>query len=247
MELYPAIDLYQGKAVRLKGGDFNQVTVYSEHPEEMALAWKKAGANWIHVVDLEGAKSGRIVHGQCIETIRKSVPGCQIEVGGGVRTLEDIQALKDYGADRVILGTKALDKDFLAQAMKRFASLIAVGLDTRQGKVQLEGWLTESGISLEQALKLLAPYQVPTLIVTDIATDGMLMGPNFSQLESVLTNTLSRVILSGGVSSLEDLRKAALLKFSNFEGVIIGKALYEKRFTLEDAVKIARQDEGVRS
>jgi len=239
MELYPAIDLYQGKAVRLKGGDFNQVTVYSEHPEEMALAWKKAGTQWIHVVDLEGAKSGRIVHGPSIRKIRESVPGCKIEVGGGVRALEDIQALIDFGADRVILGTKALDKDFLAKAMARFAERIAVGLDTRHGKVQLEGWLTESGVSLEQALQLLEPYQVQTLIVTDIATDGMLMGPNFKQLESVLRNTRSRVILSGGVSSLEDLRKAAALKFDHFEGVIIGKALYEKRFALEDAVKIA--------
>lgn len=247
MELYPAIDLYQGKAVRLKGGDFKEVTVYSEHPEEMALAWRKAGANWIHVVDLEGAKSGRIVHGQCIQKIRESAAGCKIEVGGGVRALEDIQELINYGADRVILGTKALDRDFLDKAMKRFSDQIAVGLDTRQGKVQLEGWLIESGISLEQALQLLAPYQVQTLIVTDIATDGMLMGPNFKQLESVLTNTHSRVILSGGVSSLEDLRKAAALKFSNFEGVIIGKALYEKRFTLEDAVKIVHKSKGVKS
>jgi phosphoribosylformimino-5-aminoimidazole carboxamide ribotide isomerase len=247
MELYPAIDLYQGKAVRLKGGDFNQVTVYSEHPEEMALAWKKAGTHWIHVVDLEGAKSGRIVHGQSIQKIRASVPECKIEVGGGVRKLEDIQSLIDFGADRVILGTKALDKDFLELAVKRFNAQIAVGLDTRQGKVQLEGWLTESGVSLEQALQLLEPYQIKTLIVTDIATDGMLMGPNFNQLESVLTKTRSRVILSGGVSSLEDLRRAAMLKFDNFEGVIIGKALYEKRFTLEDAVKIAHKGEGVES
>jgi len=240
MELYPAIDLYQGKAVRLKGGDFNQVTVYSDRPEEMAAAWKAAGANWIHVVDLEGAKSGRIVHGQCIQRIREHVAGCRIEVGGGVRALDDIQALIDFGADRVILGTKALDKDFLGKAMQRFSDRIAVGLDTRQGKVQLEGWLTESGVSLEQALQLLEPYQVPTLIVTDIATDGMLTGPNFQQLESVLRNTHSRVILSGGVSSLEDIRRAAALKFNNFEGVIIGKALYEKCFALEDAVKIAR-------
>lgn len=239
MELYPAIDLYQGKAVRLKGGDFNQVTVYSEHPEEMALAWKNAGARWIHVVDLEGAKCGRIVHGASIEKIRRAVPGCKIEVGGGVRALEDIQALIEFGADRVILGTKALDKDFLGQAVKRFSDRVAVGLDTRQGKVQLEGWLTESGVSLEQALQLLAPYEVRTLIVTDIATDGMLMGPNFKQLENVLRNTRSRVILSGGVSTLDDLRRAAALKFDHFEGVIIGKALYEKRFALEDAVKIA--------
>ena len=131
--------------------------------------------------------------------------------------------------------------------MKRFSTQVAVGLDTRQGKVQLEGWLTESGVTLAQALELLAPYQVETLIVTDIATDGMLMGPNFKQLESVLKNTHSRVILSGGVSSLEDLRRAAALKFNHFEGVIIGKALYEKRFALEDAVKIARGSESVTS
>jgi len=247
MKLYPAIDLYQGKAVRLRGGDFNQVTVYSDQPETIAAAWKKAGASWIHVVDLEGAKSGRIVHGAVIKKIKNAVPECQIEVGGGVRQLKDIETLIECGADRVILGTKALDREFLANASQRFKDRIAVGLDTKQGKVQLEGWLTESGVSLDQALELLAPFHISTLIVTDIATDGMLSGPNFSQIESVLRKTASRVILSGGVSGIEDIRRAAALKFDNFEGVIIGKALYEKKLSLEDAVKIAEQTEGVES
>ncbi len=237
MEIYPAIDLYQGKAVRLRGGSFEAVTVYSEQPEQMALAWKKAGARWIHVVDLEGAKSGRLVHGEMLRTIRSTVD-CKIEFGGGVRTAEDIKALADLGVDRVVLGTRGLDKNFLPEALKKFGARIAVGLDTRQGKVQLEGWLKESGTTLAQALELLEPLAVATLIVTDIETDGMLSGPNFAQLESVLTQTRSRVILSGGISSLEDLRRAAALGQKNFEGVIIGKALYEKRFTLEEALKL---------
>lgn len=246
MELYPAIDLYEGKAVRLKGGSFQEVTVYSDHPPEIARKWHAAGANWIHIVDLEGAKSGKIKHAACVREIRQSVD-CKIEVGGGVRTLEDISLWLETGADRVILGTKALDKGFLDKASRQFGDRIAVGLDARGGKVQLEGWLTESGVSLTDALQLLEPFGIGTLIVTDIATDGMLTGPNFDQLENVLRKTSSRVILSGGVSSLEDLRRAAEIKAANFEGVIIGKALYEKRFALEDAVRVAAEAAGGKS
>ncbi len=240
MELYPAIDLYQGKVVRLRGGNFADVTVYSDKPEKIAQEWKKAGAAWIHVVDLEGAKEGKLVHSEALQKIRAAVD-CKIQFGGGVRKLGDIAALVKLGVERVVLGTKALDQTFLAEALDRFGSRIAVSLDVQAGKVRLEGWMTESNVLLEEAVKVLESMVVRTIIVTDIATDGMLAGPNFKQLENVLTQTRSRVILSGGVGSLEDIRKAAAIQNASFDGVIVGKALYEKKFTLGEALKIVRK------
>ena len=239
MELYPAIDLYQGKVVRLRGGNFAEVTVYSDSPEKIALEWKKAGASWIHVVDLEGARDGKVVHGEALKKIRAAVD-CKIQFGGGARTLADIGALVKLGAERVVLGTKALDRIFLAEAVERYGSRLAVSLDIRDGKVRLEGWMEESNTTLAEAITALQDMVVRTIIVTDIATDGMLSGPNFKQLENVLSGTRSRVILSGGVGSLDDIRKAAAITASNFEGVIIGKALYEKKFKLDESIKIVK-------
>ncbi len=239
MEIYPAIDLYQGKVVRLREGNFSEVTVYSDHPEKMAQEWKKAGAQWIHVVDLEGARDGRLIQGELVRKIRAAVD-CKIQYGGGARTIADIAAVIKLGADRVVLGTKALDRTFLAEALDRFGSRLVVGLDAKDGKVRLEGWMQESNTTIGEAVTALQDMVVRTVIVTDIATDGTLLGPNFKQLENVLTHTRSRVILSGGVSSLDDIRKAAAIKDSHFDGVIIGKALYEKKFHLDEALKIAR-------
>ena len=237
MELYPAIDLYQGKAVRLRGGSFQEVTVYSDHPAAVAQEWQAQGARWIHIVDLEGAKSGRVVHGATLKSIRDSVRS-RIQFGGGLRSLQDIESALSSGADRVVLGTKALDKVFLTGALARFGAKIAVGLDVRGGKVQLEGWLKESSVSLGEALNILKDLDVQMIIVTDISKDGMLAGPNFGQIEGVLKSSRARVILSGGVSSLEDISKAGELPQEHFEGVIIGKALYEKKFTLSEAFRL---------
>ncbi len=239
MELYPAIDLYQGKAVRLRGGNFEDITVYSDHPAGIAQEWQAQGARWIHVVDLEGARGGKVVHAETLKTIRASVQ-CRIQFGGGLRCLQDIEAALSAGADRVILGTKALDKPFLTEALARFGSKLAVGLDVRAGKVQLEGWLKESSVNLGEALNVLKDLDVQMIIVTDITKDGMLAGPNFGQIEGVLKSSRARVILSGGVSSLEDIRKAGDLPQDHFEGVIIGKALYERKFTLAEAFQQIR-------
>lgn len=244
MNLYPAIDIYQGRVVRLQRGDYEKETVYSNHPEEFAKRWQDQGAEWLHIVDLEGAKAGRVVNLESIRKIRQNV-SCRMELGGGVRTLEDIRLLTDHGVDRVILGTRGLDPVFLTSALAGYGERIAVGLDCRSGRVQLEGWLKESALTLTEALGMLREYKISTIIYTDISKDGMLAGPNFEQLEMVLNESRAQIILSGGVSSLEDIQRASEIEKDNFEGVIIGKALYENKFELQEAVNIVSR-KGIR-
>ena len=227
MNLYPAIDLYEGQVVRLTKGDFAQKTVYSDDPASIAQQWEKAGTAWIHIVDLEGAKTGILKNLNSIKAIRNKVK-CRLQFGGGMRSVEAIEQALAAGADRVVVGTKALDPVFFKKILKQFASRIAVGIDVKNDIVQTQGWLASSGLTLTKALEIFNGEGVETLIFTDISKDGMLQGPNFEKLESVLQNSKARVILSGGISSIEDIRKCTRIKAKNFEGTIIGKALYEK-------------------
>lgn len=238
MILYPAIDLYQGKVVRLSRGDFQAETVYSMDPPAQAKTWESEGADWIHVVDLEGAKTGELRNLSWVLKIRQTV-GCSLQVGGGLRKAEDVELLLKEGVNRVVIGTKALDQKFFLDLLERFGSQVAVSLDTREGRVQTEGWLKESGESLESMLKRFNEFALSTVIYTDIARDGMLQGPNLEGLAQVLEWSRSRVILSGGISVLSDIEQCRNLKQPNFDGVIMGKALYEKRFELRDAVRAA--------
>ncbi len=235
MNIYPAIDLYEGQVVRLTKGDFAQKTVYSSDPAGTARQWEKAGAQWIHIVDLEGAKTGVLKNIGSLESIRQAVK-CRIQFGGGMRSIEAIDHAISAGADRVVLGTKALDPEFFTAVLKRYGSRIAVGIDIKNNQVQTQGWLEESSVSLEQALELFNKQGVETLIYTDIQKDGMLQGPNFERLEFILKHSKSRIILSGGVGNLGDIERCADIKASNFEGVIAGKALYEKTMDLKEAV-----------
>ncbi len=238
INLYPAIDLYEGQVVRLQKGDYAKKTVYSDNPGAMAKDFETQGAKWLHLVDLEGAKLGQIKNWASLEKIRSAVTS-KLEFGGGIRTLEDLKKLDSLGINRMILGTKALEKTFLEKALAQFGSKIAVGLDIRDGLVQTQGWLEAEALTLEAAVKFLNDLPVETLIYTDIQKDGMLQGPNFEKLEELLKLAKARIILSGGVARIEDISQCAKIKNSRFDGVIIGKALYEKRFTLKDAVKIA--------
>lgn len=238
MNLYPAIDLYEGQVVRLQKGDYAKKTVYSDNPGAMAKDFETQGAKWLHLVDLEGAKLGQIKNWASLEIIRKNVT-CKLEFGGGIRTLDDLKKLDALGINRMILGTKALEKTFLEKALAEFGSKIAVGLDIRNGLVQTQGWLEAEALTLENAVKFLNDLPVETLIYTDIQKDGMLQGPNFEKLEELLQLAKARIILSGGVARIEDIEQCSKIKNARFDGVIIGKALYEKRFTLKDAVKIA--------
>ena len=237
MNLYPAIDLYEGQVVRLEKGDFEKKTVYSQDPETIARQWEEQGAKWLHIVDLEGAKTGILKNLPVIRKIRKTVK-CKIQYGGGLRSVEAIETVISEGIDRAVMGTRALDETFFGKAISRFGSKIAVGLDVRDGKVQTQGWLEASGAELETALKHFNSTPLETVIYTDISKDGMLRGPNFEGLWQVLSWTRARVILSGGVTSLGDIEKCSVLTQKNFEGAIIGKALYEGKFKLTEAFRI---------
>lgn len=240
MNLYPAIDLYEGQVVRLSKGDFAQKTIYSDDPASMADQWDKAGAPWIHIVDLEGAKTGIIKNIASLKAIRAIVKA-KLQFGGGMRSVEAIEQALEAGADRVVVGTKALDPEFFKKILKQFGSRIAVGIDVKDDIVQTQGWLESSGLTLAKSLKIFNAEGVETLIFTDISKDGMLQGPNFEKLDWVLKNSSSKVILSGGITTLKDIQKCAEIKSENFEGPIIGKALYEKQFTLSQAVAIAKE------
>ncbi|MFA5159963.1 MAG: 1-(5-phosphoribosyl)-5-[(5-phosphoribosylamino)methylideneamino]imidazole-4-carboxamide isomerase [Candidatus Omnitrophota bacterium] len=237
MNLYPAIDLFQGKVVRLTRGDYNACVVYSTDPVATAKNWEQEGAQWIHVVDLEGAKTGMLTNDASLAAICQNVKA-KVQFGGGLRHIEDIEKVLSLGVSRVVLGTKALDKTFLEEAILRFRERVAVGLDVRRDRVKTAGWMRDGNITLSEALKLFDQLDLATLIYTDIEKDGILQGPNWEKLSTVLAHTRTRVILSGGVSQLSDIEKCHAITEQNFEGVIIGKALYEKRFRLSEAARL---------
>lgn len=238
MNLYPAIDIYDGKVVRLSRGDFNQGKIYAEFPEKQALEWESLGARWIHVVDLEGAKTGELRNFESLLKIRRSVQ-CFIQFGGGLRSEEAVKKVLDQGIDRVVLGTKALDREFFGKLLSRFGDRIALGLDARDGIVSTEGWLKESGQHVKDVLHDLEGAGLGTVIYTNIKNDGMLEGPDIQGIRDVMSWTSSRVILSGGISGLHDVEAcASSLDEDNFEGIIIGKALYEKRLDLRRALDV---------
>lgn len=240
MHLYPAIDLYEGQVVRLERGDFSKKKIYSSDPVAFARQWESQGASWLHLVDLEGAKTGVLKNLDSLKTIRQSV-SCKIQFGGGVRNLETAETILALGINRVVIGTKAMDAGFLSQACRRFGRQLALGLDIREGIVQTQGWLDSQNPTLESALKFLKDYSIETLIYTDIQKDGMMAGPNFEGLQQVLENTKARVILSGGISSMKDIEACCRLPHKNFDGVIMGKALYENAFQLSEALALVKR------
>lgn len=240
MEIYPAIDLYQGQVVRLKRGDYDKREVYSSVPEEIARRWIRDGSRWLHVVDLDGARTGVIKEWAGLEKILALNKG-QVQFGGGVRQKEDIERLLGMGVARVILGTKALDINFLEEAIKTHGKRIALSLDIQGDEVRVEGWLKKGAESIYDVFGRLEEYfSLGCLIVTDIDRDGTLQGINVSKVKRLLEASPLPVILSGGVSSMEDVRSMAALKERKLEGVIIGKALYEERVNLGEALRLGR-------
>ncbi|MBO7155897.1 MAG: 1-(5-phosphoribosyl)-5-[(5-phosphoribosylamino)methylideneamino]imidazole-4-carboxamide isomerase [Clostridia bacterium] len=237
MKIFPAIDLYGGKAVRLYKGNYNEMTVYSDNPVEIALDFKEAGAEYMHVVDLEGAKTGDTPN---IETIKKLVneSGLFVEVGGGIRSIEVIKKYLDNGVQRVILGTAAVtDREFLKTAIAEFGDHVAVGVDIKDGFVAIKGWTEKSTYEAFGFLKELEELGVKTVICTDISKDGAMQGTNH-ELYNKINNELSlNVIASGGVSSMDDVIKLAR---QNVYGAIIGKAYYVKAISLKEAIEVAK-------
>ncbi|MDP2927875.1 MAG: 1-(5-phosphoribosyl)-5-[(5-phosphoribosylamino)methylideneamino]imidazole-4-carboxamide isomerase [Candidatus Omnitrophota bacterium] len=240
MLIIPAIDLRGGKVVRLFQGKFNRQKVYSADPVKVAKHWAKQGAKFLHIVDLDGASSGSLKN---IEVLKKIIDqvGIGVEFGGGVRSMETISKLLSLGVKRVILGTKAAsDAKFLKQAWKKFGEKIIVSIDAKCGKVLTQGWncgVAKTTLVFAKELKTIGFKQ---LIYTDISKDGTLAGPNISGIKELLGETQLNVIASGGVCSLKDLTRLNKLQKQGLSGVIIGKALYEGKFTLVEALKVMR-------
>jgi phosphoribosylformimino-5-aminoimidazole carboxamide ribotide isomerase len=239
MIVFPAIDLKDHKVVRLKQGDYGQVTSYSNDPLRLAKVWAEEGAEWIHVVDLDAAKSGVPAHRDLIARIAQQVP-VKLQVGGGIRSLETAGQYLNDGVARIVVGTKAAqDPKFLGKLGKNFPGKVALGLDTKEGKIAVQGWTETTGLSVQDFLKQAPLAGVACLIFTDIARDGMLTGPNLPALREVLKATELPVIASGGISRIEDIQALVDLEDCKLLGVITGKALYEGKFSLREAIRIA--------
>ena len=239
MKIFPAIDLYEGKAVRLYKGDYNSVTVYSDNPPEIAVRFNQEGASNLHLVDLEGAKYGTTPNIEVVKAIRKAFSGF-IELGGGIRTMDVIDKYIDAGVDRVILGTAAVtDRALLTSAIEKYGEKIAVGVDIRDGKVAINGWCEATELDAFDFCKELEGLGVKTVICTDISRDGAMQGTNrglYAKLSSMLS---LNIVASGGVSTLADVQALANGKIY---GAIIGKAYYTGAISLNEAIRIAKDD-----
>lgn len=236
MRLYPAIDLKDGKCVRLMQGDYNEVTVFGDNPSEIAKKWESLGASYLHLVDLDGAKEGCTINEEAIKNIVGSV-SIPVELGGGIRSLEQIKAKLDLGVDRVILGSAAVkNKALVKEAISQFGKdKIVVGVDAKNGKVAIEGWLELTELSAVAFCKELSKLGVRTIIYTDIAKDGMMQGPNIEETKKLILETGLDIVASGGVASLDDLHH---IEAVGAEGAIIGKALYIGAIDLKKAITL---------
>ena len=241
MKIFPAIDLKNGQCVRLRQGRMNESTVYSSNPVEQALEWQAMGAEYLHIVDLDGAFAGQPAHTEIIASIARAV-SIPLEVGGGLRTDEHVKKILDAGATRAIIGTRAVsDSTSLKQLAAKYGEAIAVGIDARDGFVQINGWVETTTVKATDLAKQIAAFGVKTLIYTDTATDGMLQGPNLHAMEEMADAVPSlSLIASGGVKAPDDVKALMALKRPNLIGVIIGRALYEKSATLSDFLEAAR-------
>lgn len=237
MEIFPAIDLKEGRCVRLYQGEFSKETVMNEDPVAQAIIFEKFGAKRLYIVDLDGAVAGESLNLSVIERICKAVR-IPVQVGGGIRSLVAVEKLFSVGVDKVILGTAALyDKTFLEEAVLLYKEKIIVGIDAKNGFVATRGWLDVSEISYIDLAKQMEKIGVQTIVFTDISKDGTLAGPNIEQLELLQKSVAIRLIASGGVASIQDVKK---LNDMNIYGVIIGKALYEKTIDLEEVVEVTK-------
>jgi phosphoribosylformimino-5-aminoimidazole carboxamide ribotide isomerase len=237
MKIFPAIDLFSGKAVRLFKGDYAEMTVYSDNPVEIAKDFFNQGAKCMHLVDLEGAKSGDTPNLKTVEQLVKATDAF-VEVGGGIRSLEVIEKYISSGVDRVILGTAAVtDRAFLESAVGKYGEKVAVGVDIKDGFVAIKGWTEKSTLDAFEFCKDLQGLGVKTIISTDISKDGAMQGANHDLYQKLKNGLDMNIIASGGVSSLEDIKR---LKEAGLYGAIVGKAYYIKAFTIEQAIKVAR-------
>ena len=235
MTILPAIDLKDGKCVRLRQGRFDDVTVYGDDPAEQARDWADQGAEELHVVDLDGAFSGSRRHSKAVADVIKAFGGI-VEVGGGIRDIEAVRAVIESGAARAIIGSAALDDpEFLNAAVEEFGDRIAVGIDARNGFVQTKGWVETTAVRATDLAAAVAKIGITTIIYTDTATDGMLQGPNLTQMASICDAApTAKITASGGISSPYDIENLKALERANLRAAIVGKALYDGKTTLRE-------------
>ena len=237
MVIYPAIDLYEGKAVRLYKGDYAQMTVYNNDPAQVAADFKAKGATHIHMVDLEGAKSGTTPNLKTVCRV-KAETGLFCQVGGGIRTMEVVSRYLDAGLDRVILGTAAVtDPDFAKAAVDAYGEKIAIGVDIKDGFVAVKGWTEKSTLEAFGFCRKMESIGIRTLICTDISKDGAMQGPNAELYQQLSRELGMQIIASGGVSSMEDIQRLAAMKL---HGAIVGKAYYTGAVDLAKAIEVAK-------
>ena len=241
MIIYPAIDIRGGRCVRLTEGRFDAVTVFADDPAEMALKWSGMGAEFLHLVDLDGALAGEGKNMPVIERILQSV-NIPVQLGGGIRNLETIEKLLALGVTRLILGSAAVkNPQLVEEACKKYPGHIAVGIDAKNGEVAIEGWGKGSGVAATELAKQMAAYGVETIIYTDISRDGMLSGVNVEATAALARACGVPVIASGGVASIEDIRRVKAVEADGVQGCIIGKAIYTGAVDLKEALALAKE------
>ncbi len=237
MNIFPAIDIYDKKAVRLFKGDYNQMTIYSDKPWEIAKKFEEAGAKFIHVVDLEGAKTGKTPNLEIVKKIAEKT-SLFLEIGGGIRDINTVKTYLENGANRVILGTSAVnDEAFLVDALSKYGDKIAVGADVKDGFIAIKGWVEKSQYSLDEFLNKMQNLGVKTIICTDISKDGAMKGTNLTLYKELSKKYTLDIIASGGVSNIDDIKA---LKEMNLYGAIIGKAYYTGAIDLKEAIEVAK-------
>ena len=237
MRIYPAIDIKDGKCVRLLKGSFSDVTIYGDNPVEMAKKWESAGGEYLHVVDLDGAQKGHGVNANVIGQICKTLQ-IPVQTGGGIRTMKDIEDKLNCGIARVIIGTSAVrDADFVKRAVERYGDKIVIGIDAKDSMVAIEGWEEVSDFTAVEFAKRMEALGVASFVYTDIATDGTLKGPNVEAMSEMAAAVSANVIASGGIGNLEHVKS---LVPTGVEGVIIGKALYANTLDLAEAIEAGR-------
>ena len=242
MIIYPAIDIRGGRCVRLTEGRFDAETVFADDPAEMALKWAGLGAEFLHLVDLDGALAGEGKTVPVIQRIFKSV-SIPVQLGGGIRNLDTIEKLLELGVTRLILGSAAVkNPELVAEACKKYPGHIAVGIDAKNGEVAIEGWGQGSGVAATELAKKMASFGVETIIYTDISRDGMLSGVNVEATAALARACGVPIIASGGVASLDDIRRVKAVESDGVQGCIIGKAIYTGAVDLKEALALAKEE-----
>jgi phosphoribosylformimino-5-aminoimidazole carboxamide ribotide isomerase len=237
MIIYPAIDIIDGKCVRLTKGDYSQKTVYSNNLLDIAASWVEAGSKYLHIVDLDGAKAGSTVNFKNIIEIRRAFPSIFIQVGGGIRDTNSIEQYLSHGVDRIILGTKILkNKEFIYTLDKATRKSLAIDIAVKDGALAGDGWENTENEDVESFIKFLESHDIEMFVITDISKDGMMQGINKKSIGSVLKFVTTRAIISGGVTSKQDIQNILTMNKKIIDGMIIGKALYENKILLSEAI-----------